>query len=427
MIKKPFFGLGKPKLKYTGIEDIEHDIQEIPLSDRVTLLLKSTEGDLDDLVLSTGAKVRTGERLKLTASNNRYLTSTATGTITDISQTKGYSGQLFISVSIDAEKKDLWDDGFQNKGKEPTPETALSFFLSLPGISDLSSLIKTDNPLDTIIINGLDQDLLVATNQLIVKNEAENLAEGIDYLKNITGVNRILFAVPPSLRPEAEKSGVEVKVIEPVYPNAMPRLLMKKLLGITLSPLDSCEDMGVGVVSAEAVVALRKAFVHRKAPISKILTVIDKENRSIGVRARIGTPVKDILTALNINLTEGDRLVLGGPMAGRGIYSADTPIRHDTDAIMVQDKGQVISGSNDPCINCGECIRACPAALPVNMLVRVLENGLYEEAANEYDLLSCVECGLCSYVCVMRIPMFHYIMLGKHELALTGVLEESNG
>ena len=70
--------------------------------------------------------------------------------------------------------------------------------------------------------------------------------------------------------------------------------------------------------------------------------------------------------------------------------------------------------------------RACPAKIPVNMLIRLLENGLYEEAAKDYDLLSCIECGLCSYVCEARIPIFHYIMLGKYELALTENAEELN-
>jgi len=174
-------------------------------------------------------------------------------------------------------------------------------------------------------------------------------------------------------------------------------------------------------------VALRTAFVEEKMPVTKVVTVIDKDNRLTCIKARIGTPVSDILNALNIDVSDGDRLVFGGPMSGRGIYSEDMPILHDTDAIMVQDKDQVMPASNDPCINCGECVRVCPAKLPVNMLIRLLENGLYEEAAQEYNLLSCVECGLCSYVCVMRIPIFHYIMLGKHELALTGGLEESNG
>jgi electron transport complex protein RnfC len=114
-------------------------------------------------------------------------------------------------------------------------------------------------------------------------------------------------------------------------------------------------------------------------------------------------------------------------MTGKGVYSDAVPVGPETNAIMIQDRTQVIPPSSEPCINCGECVRICPARLPVNMLIRLLENGLYEEAAQQYDLLSCVECGLCSYVCIMRIPIFHYIMLGKHELSSSGYLEESNG
>jgi len=45
----------------------------------------------------------------------------------------------------------------------------------------------------------------------------------------------------------------------------------------------------------------------------------------------------------------------------------------------------------------------------------------------DYDLHSCIECGLCNYVCVARIPVFHQIMLGKHEFARINDLEGSNG
>jgi len=50
------------------------------------------------------------------------------------------------------------------------------------------------------------------------------------------------------------------------------------------------------------------------------------------------------------------------------------------------------------------------------MLVRFLEAGQFEEAADNYDLLSCIECGICSFVCVSRIPIFQYIKLAKYEL-----------
>ncbi len=102
-------------------------------------------------------------------------------------------------------------------------------------------------------------------------------------------------------------------------------------------------------------------------------------------------------------------------MTGRTIDSLDMPILWDTDAVMVQDASKVVLSSDVQCINCGECVRACPVGVPVNMLVRVLASGLYEEAAAQYDLHCCIECGLCNYVCVARIPVFHHIMLGKHE------------
>ncbi len=102
-------------------------------------------------------------------------------------------------------------------------------------------------------------------------------------------------------------------------------------------------------------------------------------------------------------------------MRGKSIYTEDMPVSYDTDAIIIQDRDQISINADIHCVNCGECVRACPAKIPVNMLIRFLENSLYEEAAREYDLLSCVECGICSYVCVARIPVFHYIMLGKYE------------
>jgi electron transport complex protein RnfC len=427
MMKKPFFGLAKPKLSYSGIDDVGQDIQEIPTPDRLFLSLRCGKRDAHDLMISTGSEIRTGQRLRPFPGRDVYLTATATGVIRDISFETGYFGRSFISVSIEAKQRDNWDPEFEQTEMKPDSENVLSFFPGLPGIADLAPLIRKEYPLHTIIISGLDQDLLIVTNQLSLKKGAEYLAQGIDCLQKLTGANRMILAVPPSLRSDAEKGGVDVKVIEPVYPNAIPRLLIREVVGMTVPSSGRLEDLDVGVINAEAVIALGQAFDAKKPPVAKVLTVIDKENRSVGVRARIGTPVRHILDALHIAVSDGDRLVFGGPMAGRGVTSVAMPIGPDTDAIMVQDKTQVIPPSSEPCINCGECVRACPAHLPVNMLIRLLENGLYSEAAQEYDLLSCVECGLCTYVCIMRIPIFHYIMLGKHELASSGYLEESNG
>ena len=125
-------------------------------------------------------------------------------------------------------------------------------------------------------------------------------------------------------------------------------------------------------------------------------------------------------------MDDGDRIIIGGPMTGSAVYSVDYPVQPDTDTILIQKKEDIAFTSDYPCINCGECIRICPASIPINMLVRFLEAGQYEDAATLYDLYSCVECGLCSYVCPSRIPIFQYIKLGKYELDRTYSAEEAN-
>ena len=60
------------------------------------------------------------------------------------------------------------------------------------------------------------------------------------------------------------------------------------------------------------------------------------------------------------------------------------------------------------------------------MLVRYIEAGHYEESADQYDLHSCIECGLCSFVCVAKIPVFQHIRLAKFELSRMDTAEANH-
>ena len=263
---------------------------------------------------------------------------------------------------------------------------------------------------------GADSDLLIGTNQSIVRSRLDAIKKGIGILRDITGIDKIILITAGESMQGFGHIGAQVKNIDTGYPAALPQMVMKNVLGEVVPAGKTCTDLGVCFLTAEAAASIGNAFGDGQIPVHKILTLITKDGNQRLIETVIGTPIRDILDTYGISINEEDRIIFGGPMAGSAVYSLDHPVLPDTDGIVVIDRSDAAYASDYPCINCGDCVRACPAQIQVHMLVRFLEAGHYEEAADNYDLFSCIECGLCSFVCVSKIPIFQYIRLAKYEL-----------
>ena len=420
MIKRSFFGLAKPRLQYNLVP---HSVQDLPVPSKVILLLKEPQNGGRGNGLKVGDSVKTGQRLSASPESAEYVISSVTGTISAVAPYEGTFGQKCTAITIDASGQDDWDDTFD---KEPTLDAALKFFEYAPGNPSFKAFTDPEKSIRTIVISGIDQDLLLTANQYVVQNEASDIKVGVDALRKITGVDRIVITVPDNLVQQAGTTGADVKPVSAAYPGSLPHMIMKNVLGEVVSAGDSVEDAGAVFISAEAVAALGAASQTGQLRVTKIVTVVGKDGSCTNVRVRIGTPLKDVLQACNISLNDRDRLILGGPMRGTAIYSEELPVEPQTDGILAQDSANSPLLTDTPCVNCGECVRICPVKIPVNMLIRYLEARAYEDAAALYDLDCCIECGLCSYVCISRIPISQYVRVGKYELSLTETAEAAN-
>lgn len=422
MMKKPFFGLVKPRLAYEAL-DSAMAAQEIPAPAAITLLVDAPFEKKSSLSIKAGDGVKRGQALFPLAGSAQYATAALGGTISSIDAYTGNFGRRYTAVSVKVDPGAAADTGFKDAGKEISLKTADRFLRCVPGGLP-AALFDAPDKIKTVVVSGVDEDLPCVTRQYAVKAEMEAIKRGVEALKKMVGgAPRVALVVFEQMTPGLQAGGMEIKTVGAAYPAANSRIIAKELLGAPLPAGTSCEEAGIVFVSAEAVAALGKAFTTGAIPERKIVTVVLKNGTKKLVSAVLGTPVGQVLTACSQAVSENDRLVLGGLLTGTAIYTENHPVGPDTDMILVQGADQISGVSDNACINCGDCVRICPARVPVNMLIRYLQAGLYNDAVDNCDLLSCIDCGLCSGVCPAKIPVFQYIKLGKYEFARLNTAE----
>jgi len=103
-------------------------------------------------------------------------------------------------------------------------------------------------------------------------------------------------------------------------------------------------------------------------------------------------------------MREPDRLLMGGPMRGIAQSTSDVPVLKTTRGILALPPEVTRAGKEAPCIHCARCVEACPVEISPVMITLASEHNLFEEAQS-WGLETCIDCGICTYVCPSKRPM----------------------
>jgi electron transport complex protein RnfC len=260
-----------------------------------------------------------------------------------------------------------------------------------------------------VVILAVDREPEVCSALQLFRERSGDVPAAAKLVAKIAGAGRVLLALPDSMEKQAAGpvgSDLEILSIPPEYPECLEPLVAARAGG----------GDGVRVIALECALAALDAVRSGKVQDRKVVTVIGANGKALGnFRVPIGTRISDLFARLGLEPGEKDKVVAGGPMRGFAQYSLEGAIDAGVDALMWIPAESIIDWSDEPCVNSGECVEACPVNLQVHLIGRYAEFGLFDRT-EDLGIFNCIECGLCAAACTGRRPLVQLIQLAKEEL-----------
>lgn len=262
-------------------------------------------------------------------------------------------------------------------------------------------------PVDTLIINCAECEPFLTADYRLMIEKTKEIISGIKLVARCLNVNKIIIAVEDN-KPEAiEKFSqecssapqIKVAVLKSYYPQGGEKKLIKSILNKEVPQGNLPFDIGIVVQNVGTVYAIYEAVYKGKPLYERVVTVSGSCVTSPkNLLVRIGTPIKNLIEFCGPLKEDPAKIVIGGPMMGLAQYSDQVPVIKSTTGVILFNKKEAKSFEESPCIRCGACIRECSQGLLPCMINLAVERELWGKVG-ELNVLDCVECGCCSYVC----------------------------
>lgn len=278
-----------------------------------------------------------------------------------------------------------------------------------------------DKPIDTVIINGCECEPILTADYRLMMEYPEEILLGAELVRTATGADRILVGIEDNkkraferLRQKNGSSATEVFLLKTKYPQGAEKNLIYALLGREVPKGGLPFDVGVVVQNVGTAKAVWDAVKAGTPLYERALTAAGsgiKEPKNLIVR--IGTPFQAVVDSCGGLGTDVDMIIMGGPMMGLSQWTLDTPVIKGTSGILAWASPKRIPEFS--CIRCGRCVDHCPMGLaPTQLMKYIMYDHLSD--AEKWGALDCVECGSCQYSCPAKIPLVHWIRLGKNRI-----------
>ena len=272
--------------------------------------------------------------------------------------------------------------------------------------------VKEGQFCDTIILNGAECETHLTCDHRLMLEDGARVVDGLRAAMRALNAKRGVIAVEDN-KPDAieamrgaarGREGVEVVSLKTKYPQGGEKQLIRVVTGREVPTGKLPLDVHVIVLNVGTAAAIADAVIDGRPLISRVTTVTGHVRTPSNLRVRVGTSVEDLLRACGgVSLPDDEvgKVVMGGAMTGFPCPTLAVPMAKANNGVVVYSAREARELDETPCIRCGRCVDACPMGLNPYRLKHLCDSGDMARARRE-NVMDCIVCGCCSYICPAR-------------------------
>ena len=386
-------------------------------------------------IVAVGDEVTVGQKIGEIAGIGAPIHASVSGKVVAVEPRPHPGGDVMMSVVIENDYKDTPHPSIVHRDNvDALTSQEIIDIVKEAGITGMGGAgfpthVKLSGAVgkaDTIILNGAESEPYITADHRLMLERGEAVIGGARFIMKALGLKEATIGIEgnkldavehlKSLLPNGDTS-IHVETLKTRYPQGAKKQLIQRVTGREVPPGGLPADVGCTVFNVATAAAIYDAVTEGKPLTHRNVTITGGAiERPMNVNAPIGTPVEHLIKMAGGFKTQPQRLLMGGPMMGNPQYDLTAPMFKGTNCILaLTDAEAAIQDTEQTCLRCGRCVNACPMHLMPLYMHMYAEKRAWHELEG-YNIMDCMECGSCNYICPARIHLVQSFRMAKFEI-----------
>ena len=376
-------------------------------------------------VVAVGDDVKVGQMIGEAAGFiSAPVHSSVSGTVVAVEDRPHATRGNCLSVVIESDgKNEIHESVKPNKSLEELTPAEIIEIVKNAGIVGMGGAgfptyvkLNPGKPIDAVLVNACECEPMLTADHRVLLEYADEIVFGLKAVMKTVAAPKGIIVIEEN-KPDAiallrekvaEIEGMEVLEVSTQYPQGGEKMLIKRAMGRSVPSGKLPADVGACVTNVSTVKAISDAIQTGMPLIERVTTVTGKYIPNPGnFIVKIGTNTADLVAHCGGIQGTDVTVKAGGPMMGFIQGDLNVPIMKGSNGIIAVD---TVETEPQECIKCGRCVDVCPMSLqPLYFAKKVMDPA----ALKELNIMDCMECRCCEYICSSKIPLVNLIKIGK--------------